>query len=163
VRTYVTADDPVSDHDRRYIVEAVQSRARRESAGSGLMFDFIGHLLLKQTTVTTPEESEERARFIGKFQQDHQPGRREKDRRHGALHLRPPGLAERGRIRSDAVRLEPAAVHDWMIARQRRSPSALSATSTHDTKRGEDVRARLKRAVWRFRSNGRRRTRDGAP
>jgi (1->4)-alpha-D-glucan 1-alpha-D-glucosylmutase len=30
-----------------------------------------------------------------------------------------------------------------MIARQRRSPSALSATSTHDTKRGEDVRARL--------------------
>src|SRR5258706_2600215 len=39
--------------------------------------------------------------------------------------------------------LEPAAVHDWMIERQRRSPFALSATSTHDTKRGEDVRARI--------------------
>src|SRR5205823_1472779 len=30
-----------------------------------------------------------------------------------------------------------------MIERQRCWPAALSATSTHDTKRGEDVRARL--------------------
>ena len=33
------------------------------------MFDFIERLLLKRTTVTTPEECEERARFIGKLQQ----------------------------------------------------------------------------------------------
>jgi (1->4)-alpha-D-glucan 1-alpha-D-glucosylmutase len=35
------------------------------------------------------------------------------------------------------------ALHAFLAARQRRSPHALSATSTHDTKRGEDVRARL--------------------
>src|SRR4029077_15690058 len=38
---------------------------------------------------------------------------------------------------------EPAAVHAWMAERQARWPHALSPTSTHDTKRGEDVRARL--------------------
>ncbi|AYD02041.1 malto-oligosyltrehalose synthase [Neorhizobium sp. NCHU2750] len=33
--------------------------------------------------------------------------------------------------------------HDRMAARQRLQPQALSGTSTHDTKRGEDARARL--------------------
>jgi len=33
--------------------------------------------------------------------------------------------------------------HDLMINRQERQPEGLSATSTHDTKRGEDARARL--------------------
>ncbi len=33
--------------------------------------------------------------------------------------------------------------HDFNSARQRRWPGAMSATSTHDTKRSEDVRARL--------------------
>src|SRR5204862_4633467 len=37
----------------------------------------------------------------------------------------------------------PDEVHAWMIDRQRRWPYSLSTTSTHDTKRGEDVRARL--------------------
>jgi (1->4)-alpha-D-glucan 1-alpha-D-glucosylmutase len=62
--------------------------------------------------------------------------------------------------------LLPGEVHAWMADRQRRWPLALSATSTHDTKRGEDVRARLnviseipgawKAAVTRWRSVNRR-------
>ncbi len=36
-----------------------------------------------------------------------------------------------------------AAVHRFMLDRCRRQPCGLSATSTHDTKRGEDARARL--------------------
>jgi (1->4)-alpha-D-glucan 1-alpha-D-glucosylmutase len=39
--------------------------------------------------------------------------------------------------------VEPADVHRWMEERQRRWPASLSATATHDTKRGEDMRARL--------------------
>ncbi|MGM4912853.1 malto-oligosyltrehalose synthase [Rhizobium sp. 768_B6_N1_8] len=35
------------------------------------------------------------------------------------------------------------AFHQFMQARRRSQPSGLSATSTHDTKRGEDARARL--------------------
>jgi (1->4)-alpha-D-glucan 1-alpha-D-glucosylmutase len=53
-----------------------------------------------------------------------------------------------------------------MVERQRRWPSALSTTATHDTKRGEDVRARInvlseipsawKRVVGRWRAVNRR-------
>lgn len=35
------------------------------------------------------------------------------------------------------------AFHDWMVGRQQQWPYSLNATSTHDTKRGEDQRARL--------------------
>src|SRR5688500_5449738 len=34
-------------------------------------------------------------------------------------------------------------MHDYLATRQRLSPHALSAISTHDTKRSEDVRARI--------------------
>ncbi|QIX27177.1 malto-oligosyltrehalose synthase [Nocardioides sp. JQ2195] len=37
----------------------------------------------------------------------------------------------------------PAAFHDAMALRQREWPHAMTTTSTHDTKRGEDVRARI--------------------
>src|SRR5262249_46333523 len=48
-------------------------------------------------------------------------------------------------VGSDPTRfgLEPQTVHAWLAERQRRWPAALSTTATHDTKRGEDVRARL--------------------
>lgn len=37
----------------------------------------------------------------------------------------------------------PAAFHDAMVERQERWPHAMTTLSTHDTKRGEDVRARI--------------------
>jgi len=48
-------------------------------------------------------------------------------------------------VGSDPTRfgISVEAAHRWFAERQRKWPSALSATSTHDTKRGEDVRARL--------------------
>lgn len=48
-------------------------------------------------------------------------------------------------VGSDPTRFgaDPAAVHAWLADRQDRWPHALSALSTHDSKRGEDVRARL--------------------
>ncbi|MBD0023004.1 malto-oligosyltrehalose synthase [Gordonia pseudamarae] len=39
--------------------------------------------------------------------------------------------------------MSPGQFHDINIARARDWPAALTATSTHDTKRGEDVRARI--------------------
>ncbi|MGA8847418.1 MAG: malto-oligosyltrehalose synthase, partial [Nocardioides sp.] len=39
--------------------------------------------------------------------------------------------------------LSPAAFHELMKIRQRDRPLAMTCTSTHDTKRGEDVRARI--------------------
>jgi (1->4)-alpha-D-glucan 1-alpha-D-glucosylmutase len=62
--------------------------------------------------------------------------------------------------------MEPDMLHQWMLDRRTRWPAALSATGTHDTKRGEDVRARInaiselpgewKTAVSRWRSLNRR-------
>ena len=49
-RTYITADEPVSEHDRRYIARGGPLRAggaRRRSPA--LVFDFVERLLLKQT------------------------------------------------------------------------------------------------------------------
>ena len=145
-RTYVGADGPdqtVSDHDRRYIDRAVQSAKQRTPAVTALVFDFIERLLLKQTRITSSEECEARARFIGKFQQITSPVAA-KGLEDTALYIYN-RLLSLNEVGADPMTfgLEPAAVHQWMIRRQQQWPAALSATSTHDTKRGEDVRARL--------------------
>ena len=153
-RTYLTPDDPVSDHDRRSVVEAVRSARDRAPAINGLMFDFVERLLLKQTPATTPEACAERARFIGKLQQITGPVAA-KGTEDTALYVYN-RLVSLNEVGADPTQfgLAPAVVHEWMMARQRRSPAALSATSTHDSKRGEDVRARINvlsemPAVWK--------------
>jgi (1->4)-alpha-D-glucan 1-alpha-D-glucosylmutase len=145
-RTYVGADGPdqtVSDHDRRYIGEAVQCAKQRTPAVTGLVFDFIERLLLKQTRIASSEECEARARFIGKFQQITSPVAA-KGLEDTALYVYN-RLLSLNEVGADprTFGIEPAAVHQWMLRRQQQWPSALSATATHDTKRGEDVRARL--------------------
>ena len=142
-RTYVTEDEPVSEHDRRYIAEALRGAKRRAPGVPSLVFDFIERLLLKQTSVWTAEESADRARFIGKFQQITSPVAA-KGIEDTALYAYN-RLLSLNEVGSDPTcfGLEPSAVHAWLGERQRQWPSALSATSTHDTKRGEDVRARI--------------------
>jgi (1->4)-alpha-D-glucan 1-alpha-D-glucosylmutase len=142
-RTYVTADQPVTDHDRRYITDAIQSAKRRAPGVTSMVFDFIGRLLLKQTAPRSDEEADERERFIGKFQQITSPVSA-KGIEDTAFYVYN-RLASLNEVGGDPriFGLEPGAVHDWMAARRCTSPAALSATSTHDTKRGEDVRARI--------------------
>jgi (1->4)-alpha-D-glucan 1-alpha-D-glucosylmutase len=43
----------------------------------------------------------------------------------------------------DQLGLSPAAMHRWVQERAARWPTTMNALSTHDTKRGEDVRARV--------------------
>ena len=142
-RTYVSAGQPVSDHDRRYIRQAVDCAKRRAPAVTSLLFEFVERLLLQETPLESPEASEERARFVGKFQQTTSPVVA-KGIEDTAFYLYN-RLISLNEVGSDPTRfgLEPGQVHDWMAERQRRWPFALSATATHDTKRGEDVRARL--------------------
>jgi (1->4)-alpha-D-glucan 1-alpha-D-glucosylmutase len=142
-RTYVTADDPVSEHDRRYILQAVQHAKRRAPGTATVIFDFIERLLLKRTSATSPDECDARSRFIGKFQQITSPVAA-KGIEDTTLYI-DNRLVSLNEVGSDPTQfgIEPAAVHAWMRARNARWPSALSTLSTHDTKRGEDVRARL--------------------
>jgi (1->4)-alpha-D-glucan 1-alpha-D-glucosylmutase len=165
-RTYITGSEPVSEHDRRFINRAVRSAKRRAPHITPLVFDFVERLLLKQTPVTSPEGCEDRERFIGKFQQTTSPV--------AAKGIEDTALYSYNRLLSlnevgaDPTRFgyDPAFVHRWLADRHRQWPLALSATSTHDTKRGEDVRARLnvlseipqawKAAVTRWRALNRR-------
>src|SRR5437870_1603687 len=48
-RTYITPDQPVTEHDRRYVTDAIRCAKRRAPAFSTLLFDFVSKLLLKQT------------------------------------------------------------------------------------------------------------------
>jgi (1->4)-alpha-D-glucan 1-alpha-D-glucosylmutase len=165
-RTYVTADEPVNDHDRAYIATAIRCAKARAGGVAHVVFDFIERLLLKQTAARSPEECEDRERFIGKFQQITSPVAA-KGIEDTALYVYN-RLLSLNEVGSDPriFGLEPAAVHSWMASRRQWWPAALSATSTHDSKRGEDVRARInvlseipgawKTAVRRWRGNNRR-------
>ena len=125
-----------------------RGRPQREAAVAGvtaLVFDFIERLLLQETPIATTEECEERSRFIGKFQQITSPVAAKGDRGHGAVHLQPPAVVERGRQRSDAVRRSnPAAVHAWLAERQ--APLAARAVGNVDARHASAAktsRARL--------------------
>jgi len=142
-RTYITADESVAPHDRRYILEAIRCAKRRVPGVASVVFDFLERLLLKETPVSGAEDCQARARFIGKFQQLTGPI--------SAKAIEDTALYVYNRLLSlnevgadpTVFGVEPAAVHRWMEERQRRWPAALSTTATHDTKRGEDMRARL--------------------
>ena len=94
----------MSEHDRRYIAEAIRAAKRRAPGVTSLVFDFIERLLLKQTPAATPEECDDRAPVHREVPADHQPGRGEGHRRHGAVRVQPAAVAERGRRRSDPLR-----------------------------------------------------------
>jgi (1->4)-alpha-D-glucan 1-alpha-D-glucosylmutase len=142
-RTYIDARHPVTAGDRARIRTAITCAKRRAAGVTRLVFDFVERLLLKDTPIATAEDCEERARFIGKFQQITSPVAA-KGIEDTVLYVFT-RLLSLNDVGSDPTQfgLEPAAVHAWMEYRQRCWPSALSATATHDTKRGEDVRARL--------------------
>jgi (1->4)-alpha-D-glucan 1-alpha-D-glucosylmutase len=144
-RTYVTPDPntPVSDRDRAYIRLAVVKAKRRNPALSGLVFDFVRDLLTKTSDEGTAADRDERAAFLMKFQQTTSPvtAKGVEDTAHYVYNR----LLSLNEVGGDPERfgVEPRAFHDAMLERAARWPYTLSTTSTHDTKRGEDVRARL--------------------
>jgi (1->4)-alpha-D-glucan 1-alpha-D-glucosylmutase len=143
-RTYVTEAAPtVADRDRAYIHMAVARAKRRNPAISGQVFDFIRSILLKQRETRTKEDHAEQIRFVMKFQQTTSPVT--------AKGVEDTAFYRYNRLVSlNEVGGEPEQFgltveefHKRMWERQARWPHSLSASSTHDTKRSEDVRARI--------------------
>ena len=165
-RTYITDTGPLTDHDRRYVSWAIRSAKRSSPGLTGLVFDFVERILLHEAGTAEPAERDERQRFIGKFQQITSPVAA-KGIEDTALYVYN-RLVSLNEVGSDPTQfgIEPDALHRWMAERQRNWPFALSATSTHDTKRGEDTRVRIdalselpvewKAAVTRWRALNRR-------
>ena len=143
-RTYVNAREPdVSAHDRRYIEHAVSEAKRRNPRHPAVVFDFIRGLLLKKADYIPEEERGEHLKFVSKFQQVTSPVTA-KGIEDTALYIynRLVSLNEVGG-EPDKFGITPDALHGWLGNRASKWPHGLSASSTHDTKRSEDVRARI--------------------
>jgi (1->4)-alpha-D-glucan 1-alpha-D-glucosylmutase len=143
-RTYVNGREPdVTAHDRRYIEHAVSEAKRRNARHPGVVFDFIRGLLLKKADYIPEEDRGEHLKFVSKFQQVTSPVTA-KGIEDTALYIynRLVSLNEVGG-EPDKFGLTADALHGWLAERAKRWPHSLSASSTHDTKRSEDVRARI--------------------
>ena len=143
-RTYVSAgESPVSARDQTYIDRAVSQAKRRNPAVPGLTFDFIRDLLLKRADYIRGRRLDEYLRLVTQFQQTTSPVTA-KGIEDTALYVYT-RLVSLNEVGGDPSRfgVPPAHLHEWLARRQHEWPASLSATSTHDTKRSEDVRARI--------------------
>jgi (1->4)-alpha-D-glucan 1-alpha-D-glucosylmutase len=142
-RSYI-ADDGVHDADRRYIEVAVRRATARNPLLSRRVFRFIREMLLLESPDSfTEDDRAEQRRFAGKFQQVTAPVTA-KGVEDTAFYVynRLVSLNEVGG-EPGKFGLKPEAVHAYNRDRQAKWPYALSPLSTHDTKRSEDVRARI--------------------
>ena len=175
-RTYVTSEGSVSAEDRRRIMAAINAAKRRNAALDESTFDFLASVLL----LAHPDGLDDAARaerldFTLRFQQLTSPVMA-KGFEDTALYRFYP-LSSLNEVGGDPTSfgVSVQAFHSRNQRRLREWPHALSATSTHDTKRGEDVRARInvlsempaawERAVlrWHAMNSSLRVELDGAP
>jgi (1->4)-alpha-D-glucan 1-alpha-D-glucosylmutase len=143
-RTYLTSADP-SAHDRALIAEAVEkARADWFAADEGI-FEFLRDALTMDLIKPGgPAHSAPRVRrFALKVQQFTGPmmAKSLEDTAFYRYH-RLLALNEVGGDPS-AKALSADAFHEAMKVRAKEWPHGMTATATHDTKRGEDARARL--------------------
>ena len=143
-RTYLAPGRPVSDEDRQVIERAVAAAKRRNPVIEESVFNFVRDILL----FLFPENLDEGARaahthFVLKFQQATGPIMA-KGVEDTAFYIynRLAALNEVGG-EPQQFGLSLDGFHERSLNRQRDWPATLLTTSTHDTKRSEDVRARM--------------------
>ncbi|HEV3410540.1 MAG TPA: malto-oligosyltrehalose synthase, partial [Chthoniobacterales bacterium] len=143
-RTYVTPDGNVSDEDRAVIERAIAAAKRRNPAVEGSVFNFLRDILLFRF----PENLDEQARaehvhFVLKFQQCTGPIMA-KGLEDTVFYIfnRLAALNEVGG-EPQQFGITPEAFHEELRHYQQHWPATMLTTSTHDTKRSEDVRARM--------------------
>ena len=158
-RTYVDPESgAMSETDREHVGAAVAEAKRRNPRTDPSIFDFVRDTLLQSVpggeacgpnggdrarSSRRSALEEGRLRFVARFQQTSGPVMA-KGVEDTAFYLynRLVSLNEVGG-EPERFGVSLATFHRHNRARQRRWPSALLATSTHDTKRSEDVRARI--------------------
>lgn len=134
----------ISDRDRRFVSLAVARARRRNPAFDPAVYEFLRSvLLLNHPPGLSPEQIAEREVFTGKFQQVTSPVMA-KGVEDTAFYVHVP-LVSINEVGADPRRpaTSVAEFHESNRQRNLRLPRAMLATSTHDTKRSEDLRARL--------------------
>ena len=140
-RTYI--DEHVGPEDKRYIEWAV-TRARAESRAADVsVFDFIRDALTCELPARSPAMAAAVRHFARKFQQLSSPVMA-KGVEDTSFYLYN-RLLSLNDVGGDPVEFgfPPARFHKASSHRARHWPHTMLATSTHDNKRSEDVRARI--------------------
>lgn len=144
-RTYIRPETgEVHVDDRRRIQEAVRLAKRRNPAMSPTFFDFIASvLLLEMPEGLSEDDRRDRLQFVLRFQQFTGPVKA-KGLEDTAFYRYYP-LASLNEVGGDpavaGVSIEQ--FHRRLIEQSSSWPHTMLSTGTHDTKRGEDLRARL--------------------
>jgi (1->4)-alpha-D-glucan 1-alpha-D-glucosylmutase len=142
-RTYIDPETgAASEHDRQAIEQAVAEAKRRNPRTDPSIFDFVGDTLLLRDTSDTLHLAD-RLRFIARFQQTTGPvmAKGTEDtafyqyNRRISLNEWGGDPDEFGRSMTAFHRHNAEMARDW--------PTTQLTSSTHDTKRSEDVRARI--------------------
>ncbi len=141
-RTYVRAGEPLNEEDERTVEHALDVAQKQDISTSPAVFDFLRAVLLLETT-GNEEEREAVVKFTMRFQQ-----------LTGAVmakavedtafyrYNRLVTLNEVGGMPSHfGTSIEE--LHEQNVERARAWPLAMTTTSTHDSKRGEDAALRI--------------------
>jgi (1->4)-alpha-D-glucan 1-alpha-D-glucosylmutase len=139
-RTYVT-DEAVSDSDRWYIESAIQSAKRRSHSQDTSVFDFIHNVLLARDGAV--QTNRNLIAFAMKLQQFTSPVMAKGLEDTSFYRYHP--LMSRNDVGADPLEfgVSPEEFHRKVKTRAEHWPHAMLATSTHDSKLSEDVRARV--------------------
>jgi len=141
-RTYIT-NGGSNEEDRRHIEAAVKEARERDQAIPGPALDFLAEVLLLEAEDLDDEEVARRIHFRRRFQQLSGPvmAKGFED----TTFYRYNRLISLNEVGGDPSTFDrdPGSFHQWLVDRASRWPHAMSASSTHDTKRSEDARARL--------------------
>lgn len=139
-RTYADSAER-GDYDRQCILAAVDDAARREPAVEPLIQQ-IGNILMEEPE-NELEGDDGRASFYFRFEQLSGP-LMAKGYEDTLLYIynRLASLNEVGSALPD-FGTDTAGFHRYIQTRAGQQPHTMNATATHDTKRGEDVRARI--------------------
>ncbi len=143
-RTYLAPGRPVSEKDRQVVERAIAAAKRRNPAIEESVFNFLRDILLFRFPENLDDESRAaHVQFVLKFQQYTGPIMA-KGLEDTVFYIfnRLPALNEVGG-EPQQFGLSVEAFHQRAQDRLRDWPATMLGTSTHDTKRSEDVRARM--------------------
>jgi (1->4)-alpha-D-glucan 1-alpha-D-glucosylmutase len=143
-RTYITAESGVSETDRHVILRAIRAAKRRNAAMEPSIFDFLRGILLLENFESADEITRKlQLDFVNKFQQSTGPimAKGLEDTAFYIFHRLTALNEVGGAPQQFGISLER--FHERSRLRLAATPNSLLTLTTHDTKRSEDVRARI--------------------
>jgi (1->4)-alpha-D-glucan 1-alpha-D-glucosylmutase len=142
-RTYIQSLE-VPEAARKVITEAIEAARGRRPTLAAEYFNFVSDvLLLAAAEHIRPEQREARLAFVTRWQQ-FTGSIMAKGMEDTALYIYFP-LASLNEVGGDprVSTTDHSAFHQLIATRQKNWPDSMNATTTHDTKRSEDTRARI--------------------